>query len=62
MPKPAPGPSQKKAFSKNISRIFHKGYTAQKGKQAVAIAFSEARREGTPATRRSVAKKGKKKR
>ena len=61
MPKPAPGPKQTKAFSKNISRIYHKGYTALKGKQAVAIAYSEARREGTPATRRALGGKRKKK-
>jgi hypothetical protein len=56
MPKPAPAPGTK-GFGKNVSRIYHKGYTAGKGKQAVAIAYSEARREGTPATRRAARKK-----
>jgi hypothetical protein len=43
MPKPHPQPGQKKAFSSNISRLYKKGLTAKKGKQAVAVAFSEAR-------------------
>jgi hypothetical protein len=56
MPKPAPAPGTK-AFGKNVSRLYHKGLTAQKGKQAVAVAYSEARREGTPATKRKAKKR-----
>lgn len=43
-----PGPNGG-TFSDNIGRLFHKGLNAKNGKQAVAVAYSEAERGDGPA-------------